>query len=201
MSTIDLRALRTPVAGLNLRPGTLGDQFVAPGTLLVFLRHLGCMFCREMVADLRAAAADAAFPPVVMVTQSPTEAAAEFFAGRWPEAVVVADPDRTLYTAFSITRANFGGLFGPVVWSCAVRAVAKGNTQAPKQTLSPTHGDPWLLSALFLMAPAGRVDWEQRARHAGERADLAAVPRRGDTAAADRLPSAPLALGGADGCC
>ena len=180
MTSIDLRSLKTPVAGLNVRPGTLDDQLSPPATLLVFLRHLGCMFCREMVADLRATAeADATFPPVVLVTQSPAEDAAAFFGERWPAARVVTDPDRVLYTAFSVTRANFGGLFGPVVWSCAVRAVAKGNRQSPTQTLRPTHGDPWLLSALFLIAPGGQVFWEQRARHAGERADLTAVPRGG----------------------
>ena len=201
MSTIDLRALKTPVAGLNLRPGTLDDQLTAPGTLLVFLRHLGCMFCREMVTDVQRASAEPGFPPVVMVTQSPTEDAATFFADRWPAAAVVADPDRELYEAFSITRANFGGMFGPVVWSCMVRAVAQGNTQSLRQTLRPTHGDAWLLSALFLMAPGGRVEWAQRARHAGERADLAAVPRHGAAVADGPPTSARLAIGHVDGCC
>ena len=33
--------LDTPVAGLNLLPGTLRDQLGATPTLLVFLRHFG----------------------------------------------------------------------------------------------------------------------------------------------------------------
>lgn len=33
--------LDTPVAGLNLRPGTLRDQLSPAPTLLVFLRHFG----------------------------------------------------------------------------------------------------------------------------------------------------------------
>lgn len=31
----------TPVTGLNLRPGTLGEQIGARPTLIVFLRHFG----------------------------------------------------------------------------------------------------------------------------------------------------------------
>jgi len=38
---IDTAILRAPVAGLNLRPGSLRDQLGAGPTLLVFLRHFG----------------------------------------------------------------------------------------------------------------------------------------------------------------
>ena len=43
MATItNLRdTLDLPVTGLNLRPGTLGDQLGDRPTLLVFLRHAG----------------------------------------------------------------------------------------------------------------------------------------------------------------
>ncbi len=47
-------SLDSPVTGLNLAGATLRDQLNPDGqTLLVFLRHFGCLFCREMVADLR----------------------------------------------------------------------------------------------------------------------------------------------------
>lgn len=42
MTRISQGILDTPVAGVNLQPGTLGDQFDPQRpTLLVFLRHLG----------------------------------------------------------------------------------------------------------------------------------------------------------------
>jgi len=33
------------VSGVNLSPGSLGDQLVDEVTLLIFLRHFGCIFC------------------------------------------------------------------------------------------------------------------------------------------------------------
>jgi hypothetical protein len=63
--------LDAPVTGLNLAPGRLRDQLAQEPTLLVFLRQLGCVFCRETVADLRAIAGRApAFPPLLFFTQS-----------------------------------------------------------------------------------------------------------------------------------
>src|SRR5690606_24023826 len=44
------------VTGVNLMPGSLRDQLGDVPTLLVFLRHFGCVFCRETLADLRACA-------------------------------------------------------------------------------------------------------------------------------------------------
>jgi hypothetical protein len=42
MKSIDPQILTTPVEGVNLKPGTLGDQIdPARPTLLVFLRHFG----------------------------------------------------------------------------------------------------------------------------------------------------------------
>ncbi len=37
----NIDTLDTPVAGPNIRPGTLRDQLGAGPTLLVFLRHFG----------------------------------------------------------------------------------------------------------------------------------------------------------------
>lgn len=42
MKTLDPQILSQPVDGLNLKPGTLGEQIdPARPTLLVFLRHFG----------------------------------------------------------------------------------------------------------------------------------------------------------------
>ena len=55
MDRIPDRALSRVVSGVNLMPGSLADQLGDGETLLVFLRYFGCIFCREMVADLRSA--------------------------------------------------------------------------------------------------------------------------------------------------
>ena len=57
------------VGGVNLMPGLLRDQLGERPTLLVFLRHFGCTFCRETVADLREAASEPGYPPVLFFFQ------------------------------------------------------------------------------------------------------------------------------------
>ena len=55
--------------------------------LLVFLRHFGCMFCREMVRDLRRISeAMPGFPPVLFFFQGTVEEGQSFFAQHWPQA-------------------------------------------------------------------------------------------------------------------
>ena len=176
MNLIEPPILASPVAGLNVRAGLLRREIASPATLIVFLRHLGCMFCREMVADLRAAAATGAFPPVLLVSQSPADVATDYFARHWPAARVICDPDRTLYAAFGVARASFGGMIGPAVWGCAIRARNRGHSQRISQTFTSPYGDPWLLSAMFLAAPDGAVSWFHRARFPGERADYSSIP-------------------------
>lgn len=172
MQRIELTTLTLPVTGRHLRPGTLADQLAGGVTLLTFLRHLGCLFCREMVSDLKRATEADGFPAVLLVTQSPPDHADEYFDDRWPDVRVICDPARVLHAHFAIARATFGGATGPAVWTCGLRAFAKGNRQA----MRPAVGDPWLLPAMFLTDAAGNVDWCFRARHPGERPDYAAVP-------------------------
>lgn len=174
---VPVEALRTPVGGVNLAPGTLADQLAAhrgPAgeTLLVFLRHFGCIFCRETVAELRAAAEkDPAYPPVLFFFQgTPTEGRA-FLRRYWREARAVADPERQLYAAFGVTRGSVLQLFGPGVWRAASRAREKGHEQGPAQ------GNVLMMPGVFLVRGADVV-WTHRYRHAGDHPDFARIPER-----------------------
>ena len=50
---LDPTVLDATVEGRNLQPGPLRDQIGPSPTLLVFLRHLGCLFAREWLAELQ----------------------------------------------------------------------------------------------------------------------------------------------------
>lgn len=79
--------LEREVIGLNLAGRTLAGQLTAPVNLLVFLRHFGCVFCREMVADVRnAATQEANYPNVVFFYQGTVEQGQDFLptSGRKP---------------------------------------------------------------------------------------------------------------------
>ena len=87
--------------------------------LVVFLRHAGCPFCREALADLKAkrAAIDAAGVQIVLVHMMTDSEAAAFF-GRYDLADVerIADVDRILYEAFGLQRGTTLDVMGPKVW-------------------------------------------------------------------------------------
>jgi hypothetical protein len=166
-------ALSWPVQGRNLEPGTLGDQLDPDGpTLMAFLRHAGCCFCRELIGDLRRAAARRpGFPRVILVHQGTVADGDELIARLWPTARAVADPEGRLYLAFGVPRGGGLEMFGPRSCLAAVRAVAKGNGVGRKV------GDAWTLPTLVALE-GGRVVWEHRGTHAGDHPDLGRVPHR-----------------------
>jgi len=161
--------LDAPVAGVNLMPGTLRDQLGDATTLLVFLRHFGCVFCRETVAELRAASEAADFPPLLFFFQgTPTEGRA-FLRRDWPTVRAVADPGLRFYEAFGVERTGWTSMLRPDLWAAERRARAKGFRQGERS------GDIWRMPGIFLVR-GGRILWAHEFRHAGDLPDFAAVP-------------------------
>ena len=87
--------------------------------LLVFLRHAGCTFCREAVADIAAQrreieAEGARIAFVHMCCDADSE---DFFAKYGLAGIPrVSDPNRHIYRAFGLGRGGLLALFGPRVW-------------------------------------------------------------------------------------
>ena len=163
-------ALETPVTGVGLIPGNLSDQLGEGLSLLVFLRHFGCLFCRETVGDLRAAAeVDPEYPRVLFFFQgSPTEGRA-FLRRDWPEARAVADPEQALYERFGVRRASLLEALGPAVLRSRQRARAKGHESGPRS------GDIWRMPGIFAVE-GRRIVWSHQPRHAADHPDFAAIP-------------------------
>lgn len=87
--------------------------------LLVFLRHFGCTFCREALADLSESRAriEAMGARLIFVHMSDTETANRYFEKyQLQGAVHVSDPDCTFYSAFGLTKGTFNQLFGLQTW-------------------------------------------------------------------------------------
>jgi hypothetical protein len=153
------------VAGVNLSPGTLADQLGPDPTLLVFLRHFGCMFCRETLADMRAAAeSDPDFPRPLFFFQGTTTEGRAFLRRYWPTLRAVADPDGVFYEAFGVGRGSLMEMFGPRVWSAKSRAEALGHRNGPRT------GDVFRMPGAFLVQGA-QILWAHEVRHAGDRPD------------------------------
>ncbi len=152
-------------------PGSLRDQIGDAPTLLIFLRHFGCIFCRETLADVRAAREEkASFPPPLFFFQGrPTEGRA-LLRSHYPDARAVADPGADLYEAFGVGRGGLLKMFGPGVWTGRSRAAGKGHTQGP------SGADVFRMPGLFL-AHGAEVVWAHDYRDAGDRPDYDRVAR------------------------
>jgi peroxiredoxin len=148
--------------------------------VLTFLRHLGCIFCREAVArlvalqpSLTAAGADVA----VVALATPTQAAA-FCRQRAPGLRCLAEPSGDLYRAFSVGRITPAMLVRPAAIAAGVRATLAGHVQGR------TVGDAGWVPAAFVIGRDGRIAYAHYARHPGDHAPeaelLAAVARLTD---------------------
>ena len=165
--------LDAPVTGVHLMPGTLRDQLGgAELTLLVFLRHFGCTFCRETVAELRRESeASSDFPPLLFFFQGNTTEGRAFLRRDWPTARAVADPGLRFYEAFGVERMGWLDLLRPALWQAERRAKAKGFSQGERS------GDIWRLPGVFLVR-RDRIVWTHEFRHAGDLPDFGAIAAR-----------------------
>jgi len=143
--------------------------------LLVFLRHFGCTFCREALADIRVQRSriEAAGVRIALVHMSPEPDAAAFFAGYdLADVSRFSDPGRGLYRRFELVRGNWTQLFGLSVVFRGIRTLfAEGHG------LGMPTGDASQMPGVFLVLN-GRVVQSFRHDNAASRPDyckLAAV--------------------------
>jgi peroxiredoxin len=119
--------------------------------LLVFLRHAGCTFCQETLADLaeQRAAIEANGVCLAIVQMGNHEQGAEllgsFGLGDVPR---LDDPGRSIYRAFGLKRGTVGQLFGPRVWLRGLVAALHGHR------IGPCVGDGLQMPGVFLVEHA-----------------------------------------------
>lgn len=97
--------------------------------LLIFLRHSGCTFCREMLADLQAASADMEMDHldvVVFHMSSASDMDRILESYHLSEIEHVSDPECEIYRAFGLSKGSLGQLFGLKVWKRGWQAAIGG---------------------------------------------------------------------------
>ena len=139
--------------------------------LLLLLRHSGCVFCREAIADAAAALPqiDAAGARLVLVHQGDDDTLRPLLE-RYGLGKIdrVSDPAKSLYRALDLPRGTIGQLFGPPVWGRGLAAVLAGHG------IGPLVGDGFQMPGAFLIRD-GRVVAAYRHRHAADRPDCGAL--------------------------
>lgn len=139
--------------------------------MLVFLRHTGCPFCREAMADIKRQRAELERRvKVVFVHQAPEDAAnAAFFeAAGVGDVPRVSDPERRLYAAMGLRRGSLWAVFGPYIWLRSMQAMLTG------RKLGRMIGDVFQMPGVFVVSD-GRVVGEYRHRSQADRPDYAGV--------------------------
>lgn len=87
--------------------------------LLVFLRHFGCVFCKEALDDIaqRRASIEKSGIQIVFVHMSDDETAQAYFSNyKLKDATYICDPNQRYYTGFGLNRGSFNQLYGLQTW-------------------------------------------------------------------------------------
>jgi len=151
---------------------TLLDLSNQGPVLLVFLRHFGCTFCREAMADLardRDRLKAAGVLPV-LVHMATTAIGAEHLARyQLAGAAHVSDPQQALYKAFGLQRGTLGQLFG---WKSFTRGFKAGILDG--HLVGGMVGDGFQMPGVFLLRD-GRVEAGFVHESAADRPDYCAL--------------------------
>jgi hypothetical protein len=153
---------------------TLASLSASQPLLLVFLRHSGCTFCREALADLQRRRTEIERQGVrlALVHLGDPDAFARLTADYGLSDVpVVWDPERRLYRGLGLRRGSLAQLLGPKVWWRGAKAFWAGHG------LGSLDGDGTQLAGVFLIQQ-GRVIRRHLHATAADRPDYVALSRR-----------------------
>ncbi len=134
----------------------------------MFLRHLGCTFCRETLGEVRQhrSQIESAGARIALVHMSSDDNAArqlfeQYHLGDVPR---FADRERRLYRSFELRRGSFLQLFGPRVALRGIAATLRGHRAGS------LDGDGLQLAGTFLVHN-GRIVKAHRSSDAADAPD------------------------------
>lgn len=160
--------LRAALTAARCRSGpTLMERTRQGPVLLVLLRHLGCTFCKEALADIAAkrGAIERRGATIVLAHMTPPERFEASLAGYGLAGIDhVSDPERHLYAALQLPRGTLGQLFGLKCLYRGMLATLRGHI------VGPLAGDGFQMPGAFLLLD-GRIIHAYRHATAADRPD------------------------------
>ncbi len=117
--------------------------------LLVFLRHFGCIFCREALDDLSKMKneLDKTNTQLVMVHMAENQIAEKYFDKFGIKEVLhISDKECNLYKQFGLMRGTFSQLFGFKTWLRGAQETLKRGTNYGQQL-----GDGFQMPGVFVI--------------------------------------------------
>jgi peroxiredoxin len=168
----------------------LGDEWRDRPAVVVWLRHFGCMFCKEQAKDYRGHQAEitALGGCLVFVGNGEVRWARGFAEEYCPDCRILTDP--ALGTYREIGAEHAAPIISGRVLKHALRALAKGNTQLR------TKGPAGQQGGVAVIEPGDRVAYLHLSREAGDHPPIGDVLEalRAATAHAE-MPGRPRRTG------
>jgi len=148
---------------------TLADASANRPLVLVFLRHFGCTFTRQILRGLQDLEQQAKQQGATLVLVHMLKSGEEIgYLGENSDVPRIADPRCELYRAFGLGKGGFMELFGPHVWWRGMIAVMKGCG------VGHLAGDGLQMPGAFVFQN-GKVTSSQPAQSAADLPDLASL--------------------------
>jgi len=158
---------------LSQRGRTITELSFEKPLMLVFLRHAGCVFCREALDDLRQDR-DAIEREGVRIAlvhmSSPLRASLDTAKYALDDLHRFSDPECHLYRAFALERGTWRQLFGWFVFRRAIGAILRGHG------VGALIGDGFRMPGVFRIE-RGRIMASYAHRTAADRPDYVALAR------------------------
>jgi hypothetical protein len=148
---------------------TLAEASSQQTLALVFLRHFGCTFTRQILRGLQDLERQAKQRDATLVLVHMLKSGEEIeYLGENSDVPRIADPRCELYRAFGLGKGGFMELFGPHVWWRGLIAVFKGCG------VGHLAGDGLQMPGAFVFSD-GKIIAAQPAHTAADLPDLAAL--------------------------
>ena len=113
------------------------SQLYKQPLVLLFVRHLGCPFCRDQLLEMRDGyeRIRAAGGEVAAVTMGTIEQAARIKQSLGLPFTCLADSQQEAYRAFEIPRGSLSQVAGPSIWGPGLAALRRGGLGVPRGDL------------------------------------------------------------------
>jgi len=143
--------------------------------LVVFLRHAGCGFCRETLAELeqRRNEIENAGARIALVHMIEDDSEAEMFFARYRlhDVPRISDPQQDLYQRFGLKRGTFSQVMGLGVWWPGLKSLLSGHVPG-----KPV-GDVFQLPGAFLLH-GGKIVRSFKSQNSAEHPDYVEFTKR-----------------------
>lgn len=150
---------------------------------ILFIRHFGCVFCKEMLADLakiREEIAGLSHDIALVHMSRPERAGAVLDHYGLTGVHTYSDPDCELYAHFRISRGGWLQMFGPSSVRRGLAAMLRGG-----HGVGALEGEGFQLPGMVILEN-GKVKREHTFRFAGERPDYIDFVQGGAPAGSNR---------------